>query len=440
MDGALSKYTRVFDFTVGSVLLYNTSNCKTLEIDRNLIGNDKRSVHLRNQEITKELQSGGFLKQFVPIEPIIKRYEFKTLIISLELFIACNLKCPYCYQINNHLHRGVISDGNLNFLFLYVMKVHERTGFSTLVFKVLGGEPSVNFKPAMAAIQRLSDFCNSKRIKFRLKIDTNATIIDDFCKIPNSIDTLFTIPLSYKECHNRLRRFDDGTGTYDMILDNCIRLREALPESKIILRYNLDHENIKCFEEYVSDIKKRLPYSPIITAQYTTNPEFGNFKNNLTYQQYVDFMSSDFIDVLAKYDLPISVVPMYLLGYCQRMSKYSIKLFSDGKVGACAMDFFRNDNPDIRILANDINTVERYWNGVKTFSLFDNKKCLDCKSLFVCGAHYNLDCIKEINPPPCQPETSLYLDLEKFARRLHKLRNEGKGNLFIGINNLSLFK
>lgn len=440
MKGALSKYTRIFNFTVGSVLLYNTSNCNTLEIDRNLICNETRSVHLRDRKIAKELQSGGFLKHFVPIGPILKRYEFRTLIISLEIFTACNLKCPYCYQINDHLHRGVISDADLDYLYQYVMKVHERTGFSTLVLKVLGGEPSVNFKPAMAAILKLSDLCNSKNIKFRLKIDTNLTKIDDFCKIPNDIDTLYTIPLSYKECHNRLRYFDNGTGTYDMILDNCVKLREVLPESKIILRYNLDHENKKWFEEYVSDVKQRLPFSPIITAQYTTNPEFGNFKNHLTYQQYVDFMSTNFIDVLAKYNLPISVVPMYLLGYCQRISKYSIKLFSDGKVGACAMDFFRTDNPDISILANDINAVEHYWNGVKTFSLFDNKKCLNCKSLFVCGGHYNLDCIQELNLTHCQPETSLYLDLEKFAGRLHKLRNEGKGELFIGINNLSLFK
>ena len=63
-------------------------------------------------------------------------------------------------------------------------------------------------------------FCKSNEVRFHLLVDTNGTRIDDLMTLEGYDSLLLTIPLSYKECHDRVRFDAKGNGTYDAIIEN----------------------------------------------------------------------------------------------------------------------------------------------------------------------------------------------------------------------------
>ena len=43
----------------------------------------------------------------------------KKLIISVEIGLACNMRCPYCYQGTDKVNKSKLSDDDINYLLKY---------------------------------------------------------------------------------------------------------------------------------------------------------------------------------------------------------------------------------------------------------------------------------------------------------------------------------
>lgn len=363
----------------------------------------------------------------------------KRLYISLELFLSCNLACPYCYQRNNNHSKGVISKYNLDLLYDYIVKVYQAKHISALNLKILGGEPSVDWTPGDYVLKRISAFCNKNNIRLDLYIDTNGTNIDSFIHLEGYTTLTFNIPLCHKKYHDQYRSFRSGQGTYDTIIENANTLAR-LPNTSILLRHNTDTYNAKVFGEYLHDLRSRIWFEPLLVPFYTTDPIYGEYKNVLPYYEYVLWRSSTCVDYLLENGFNISYAPRTVKeGECQQASKYSLKLFSNGRVGACAVNFYDEENPQLSKLVNDdFACIDKYWNGGKRLKLFrDFRHCKECQALFTCLGDYHLPCVRKLGLK-CDPHKNVYFDFEQYFIRLLNTYLEGNAYRFKSINIIDL--
>lgn len=430
---SFNQYVRIYEFDV-HVLIYNTINGETIILPKEYINGNEIS-ELLAEPVREYLQKYYFSDRALPWDKFQQCFESTNrLLISLETSLACNLSCPYCYQINNTYKRTKISKKNLDLLFEYIVKVHQKVSYEILVLKILGGEPSLDWSPSDYFLQKILPFCHSNKIKLDLRIDTNCTNISELKTISGYDSILFTIPLCNKKQHDIYRRYANGQGTYDSIIEN-IRILQTMHNCSIVLRHNTDSYNIATFGEYIKDISSIGLKDPIIMPQFTTNPEFGEFENQLSYTNYVKWLSTECIDILVMNNFNVHILPrLALWGKCQQWSKYSLKLFSDGRVGACAAHFFDDSNPHISdIMNNGIESIETYWGRTKTTDIFNDEKCRSCKSFFGCSGHYKLPCIKEFNIDRCRPEENLYLDWQHYFKTIYRHVIEGNQKYIPGL-------
>lgn len=429
-----SQYVRIYNFDI-HVLVYNTINGEVLIFPRDSIS-DNAIIGKLDTQFQEYLYKHYFLNRVLPWSKFEESYNSNNrLLISLETFLSCNLSCPYCYQTNNNHIKVKISKDNIDLLYKYIISVHAKTHFDIIVLKILGGEPSLDWSPSEYFLRRITPFCQSNGIKLDLRIDTNCTNIIPFTSLKGYNSLLFTIPLCNKEQHNKYRHYRNGEGTYDDIIKNILTL-ENMPNSRIILRHNTDSQNILTFNEYLNDIASSDIHNPIIIPQFTTNPDYGEYENQLKYQDYVDWLSSKCIDSLISHNFTANIYPRLMLdGKCQQWSSYSLKLFSDGKVGACAAHFFDDSNPYLSdIVDQGCDSIGLYWEGTKRVNIFQDEACLTCPSLFGCAGHYKLPCIKELQLSPCAPEYNLYLNWQLYFTVIYKHIIAGKQNYLPGLN------
>ena len=433
----LSRYIRLYYFD-NKCILYNTKNCVCVIVPKKLIEGERS---LATDDVTKIhfLESHSFFIDRVEKNDCDRYFSQDTLFVSIETSLSCNFSCPYCYQTNNQYGKNIITSESLNLLFSYIKRVHKKTNLRVLYLKILGGEPSISWIKIVPFLSVIYGYCKNNHIRMNLKVDTNGFYVEPFTKY-NLYDTIhFTIPLCHKSIHNRYRQSKNREDTYDIIVSNINKL-SLMRDSSFVIRHNTDACNIQLFDNYLSDIREKLRFNPNINPQYTTNPLLGKYNNQLSRADYIHWLSTSCIDSLIKRKFGVYVSPLRL-GACSYNSTYSIKLFSSGKVGACARFFYDNDNPFLsEILEKDNLTKDgSWWKGAKEFSPFKISKCLNCPSLFTCGGHYFLPCIKDYDLPKCNPEKTLYIDYEEYFMRLHKYYELGKVSQFKNIHFYDLF-
>lgn len=435
----LSKYIRIVDETDSDVVVYNTVNRGIISIEKKNIDKNRMSLDGLSEDDLFALRDMEFLEGSVDIVQKRETYENEnTLVISLETLLACNLSCPYCYQ-KYYKSSQHVKQTDIDSLCQYIYNVYYSHPYDTLILKVLGGEPSVKWDISEYIIDKLFDFCHKRGIILKLMIDTNGTNINNFIKLRHYDSILFTIPLTFKDCHDRNRLYSSGRGTYDDIIQNVNILDSQLNNCTIVLRYNIDDTNINKFEDFIHDIKNKLSFTPIISPNYTMNFDEDSPTNFMAHRDLVTWRSSTCIDILAKYNMPIVIAPYILDSKCQYQSRYSLKMFSDGTVGACAMSFFDIDRHHISDISDDIDKVISYWPH-KNNSVFSDPVCSNCSSLFLCGGTYKIPCIKKIEPDCCKDKDRLHIDLHLFFQRYMKYCNEGKSSLFVYFNDNELYK
>lgn len=426
----LSNYIRTYDFNTDSIVLLNT-------IDKSIVELEKKYFKDNNTEIIDDLpkdiyttldEMGYFIKDSEATKLITaSMLKDDKLIISVETTLGCNLRCPYCYQgLNKQLDQ--ISNENIGFLIDYFKLVYKKSPYKELVLKILGGEPTVVWEKTKSIIDQAYEFCKDNGILLSLMLDTNGVIIKDILKLNTYDSLLLTIPLTYKKCHDSMRKTANNTGTYDIIINNVNKIHELKPETTIVLRHNTDAENIHCFEYYIRDLSSRLNYIPIVDLSYTTEIGDNNYINDLSYEDYKKWKITDATDILLKYGFYVMASPLMSMDRCQYRSKYSLKIFSDGTVGPCAMWFFKKGRYTIKELIKNIEIAEKFFdeNNNKT------EKCRNCYSFFLCNCSYTLPCIQSLKLKECEKDGEFNINLKVFIEKYMQYSEVGKGDLFVG--------
>lgn len=431
----ISKYVKTIEFK-DNIVLYHTKEHSIIQLPKEVV---EDGIILEDYIDEDSLEAISDMKYSIDSDSEIDikaaLLNSEKLFISVELNLSCNLRCPYCYQSGKH-NGGIIRDSDLETLCDYIVMVCEIQPIKDLYLKILGGEPTLVWNKLEKVYGDCKKICEEKGIHFHLLIDTNGTIIDRFIELKDCESILFTIPLTYQKFHDKVRRDSKGNGTYDLIICNINKIKSAIPESKIVIRYNVDKDNIIYFERFLEDIKQKLSFLPLISVNYTAelngNSEFGT---GLSYEEFVKWSSSDAIDSLMRTELPITISPIISIEECQFRSQYSLKLFSDGTVGSCAMSFFDKERMMIsNLVAGLTDTANPFLLNKEKQTMMSELQCLQCADIFVCGGTCKLPCIKALDSNACAKK--LYgISLEEFIPRYIDSQENNKSNLFVVFEN-----
>lgn len=427
----LSKYVRVIELN-DDIALYNTINHAVIQMPGGSVEKGNIIAELSEESFKVLQESCFFVETDKSIEDNLSSFLLNEnkLFISLELNLSCNLRCSYCYQAGTHDGK-IIDDKTLDKLVEYVCKVHEKTSFEELYIKILGGEPTLVWKQFMKVYNSLKNFCKASNVRFHVLVDTNGTLVDNLLSLKDYDRLLLTIPLSYKSCHDRVRFDSKGNGTYDKIVENINTIHTKKPDIKIVIRYNVDDENCSYFKEFIEDLKNRLVFKPLISVNYTAElNDTRNFKNRITYLDFVNWCSTDAIDAFVSAEMPVTISPIVSIEECQFRSKYSLKLFSDGTVGSCAMSFFDDKRLSIEELIADFSEGNDFFEKKKTQTIIVDQQCMKCADIFMCGGTNKLPCIKALNPDMCK-NRYFNVNLEKFIKKYLDCVENETNNLFV---------
>ena len=430
MKTPFSKFVRAFEYN-DSVVLFNSYNKSIVTIENRYFDNGELNDSFPDEYRDALDQMGYFITDDQANELIQRSLvKDKKLMLSAEVSLACNLRCPYCYQGNDKTSCSLSGD-SIDNLVRYCGLVDKENAYDEIVLKVLGGEPTVTWEKTKAVIDSISSFCRSNGKKLNLMLDTNGVLIDNILSLEGYDSLLLTVPLTYKDCHDSMRKLANGQGTYDIIVENINKIHEAKPQTLVVLRHNTDDKNIRFFDYYVKDLRSRLSYNPIIDISYTTELGNGTFVNGLSYKDYIDWKSGKAIDILVANDCNVAITPLMSTDRCQHRSAFSMKLFSDGTIGSCAMWFFKKDRISLEDLCNDISKIQ----NVKNHDPEEYAKCSTCRSFFLCGGGYNLPCIKSLGFDQCREDGNYIVDIEMFIKKYVEYKKQGKSSLFVGFNN-----
>lgn len=236
-----AKYRYVFDANTNSVISVGADQYKALsEIEH---GNKTQE----NLSVLHEFQKKGICKE-VFIEKIynsnadlmVSHLENNIHMLILQVTQGCNLRCDYCGfsgLYNNRVH----APKSMNFetakrAIDWVLSRSADSPFFSFAF--FGGEPLLELPLIKKCVEYIKQQAIDREII--LAITTNGTLLTpEVYEYLNKNNFLITISLDGpKEIHDRSRKFPNGNGSYDVIMDNIKSIKTHYPESREKLRFN----------------------------------------------------------------------------------------------------------------------------------------------------------------------------------------------------------
>lgn len=415
---SFSPYARVYKYDKEHVVVFDTVNKTIVKINSTWIdGEGNLDENIAGDEAIIALTNLGFFLSASEGQALARKEinDRGRLSVSLELSLGCNLRCPYCYQGYDKQSKRISLEA-LGGLESHVSQSIAKGELREVVIKVLGGEPSLMWDYVEPTLRHIAGLCKG-RVRFTLMVDTNAVLTEPFMSLDYADRYLFTVPLTHKSCHDKMRFDIHGNGTYERVLAGAASLME-IPNATVILRHNTDSENANLFSAYLDDLQNRFPKTPLIDISYTASFDNTQYRNLLSYKDYLNWRITTAIPELLRHDYPVLVAPVMSRKPCQRMGFGSMKVFSDDTVGYCALDFFSEQRRPFVGL-----DLEEFEDQRETLP----ENCAKCPSFFVCGGSYYLPCIKALGYDVCEDDGAFNVDLEQYLRLY---LDSGKPQLF----------
>jgi uncharacterized protein len=222
--------------------------------------------------------------------------------LTLNVSEDCNLRCEYCIYSGKYIYERTHSNKKMSlgiasraieFFFKH------NTNSERIAVTFYGGEPLLNFnliRKCVKLSKKLALECG-KDSDLTFSITTNGTLLDrkkiNFL-IEHNIGLLISLD-GPKNIHDKYRKFINGKGSYDLIIENLKRIRELNQEyykKKVGF-------SVVTLPEYLNSVIEFFGSHPLVTETEnliinlvspddTTFFENYDFKNNL--KKYVKTM------------------------------------------------------------------------------------------------------------------------------------------------------
>jgi len=266
----------------GDVFLFNTRTCGFMKLKGKsvddfdwLTDSSPRPISSEGipDELRERLREGGFVipENADELEMIKFRHKlahatsFDTCAIVVIPTLRCNMKCSYCFEKNKTL--PVMSEEIQGQLVDYV-KDRLEGGCRNVSIEWFGGEPLLCLSVIRSLSRKFIRLCKKYKASYSASMISNGTLLSRKVakslrrlKVQNVQITLDGPP----EVNDRRRPFQDGEGTFDLILKN---IEEAHDLLDISIRCNIDESNLP-HAEVLADILSRKGLPPHVRLYFS---------------------------------------------------------------------------------------------------------------------------------------------------------------------------
>lgn len=332
--------------------------------------------------------------------------------LTIMLHENCNFRCTYCFEdfIDRKFSGEVLED-----LLRFIDKSLPEGG--AVYNHFYGGEPLMAWESLVRINSAIEESAARKKGSYHFFITTNGSLLTldkaDYLARHGVEHVKITLD-GPPEIHDRRRFQINGKGTFARILRN---LRGALPSLKVILRVNLDGENVASIYRLLDILAEECEPARNLYVDFNIvhDPETGQLS---TVVDYADIYRLQKAVLERGFRLNLPSLSRYR--YCKFNSKNSYLVDTLGELFLCAK------SPETRV--GTLKSGATYegppagkrslpilggkgvgGNSVDSVAAFYNPKdhCLSCNLLPICGGGCTALTLKA-GMPPCPPWKEMY--------------------------------
>ncbi len=300
--------------------------------------------------------------------------------LTINPTLDCNLKCWYCYE--TLIQKSTINEAVFRGVKKIISKKMEDKRNKILFLSFFGGEPLLrNKQNILTLINFAQECCNKNNKKLIILFTTNAVLLDKkFTEKLVKITSDITVQIPFdgnRDKHNETKKFSNGKGSYDIIINNLVfALRAGI---KANIRCNYTKDNISSFKDLIEEVHiKASDYKDSITFQMQQIWQTESQNNDGLPQK---------MDKIKKY-LSLKGFNNNLLGegtissYCYADYTNSMVINYNGDVFKCTARDFKKENRVGKLKEDGSIVYEK--NYIERLKYRFNNECLNCSILPIC--------------------------------------------------------
>ncbi|MGL4404083.1 MAG: radical SAM protein [Fusobacteriaceae bacterium] len=374
--------------------------------------------------------------------------------IELVPNTSCNLACHFCFasrKINNHTTKAEIKKA-----FDAAVGICKIKKEKNIFIKIYGGESLLVMENVLYAIDLGNIMMESdSELLVTCGIITNGTIYDErlVSKIKNSkMPTNITISMEgNKKAHDAVRHFHNGSGSYDIVIENIKKYNIALNKKRMNIQTVMSPSLLENIEDYISFMENNKAFChfnivPMFDSTFE-NVDLTIIKNMKSlFDYYIDqFKSGDPHHVGTFQPGRCIITQFNNAGFQHNQSHHchaghgQLTVVPGGDLVPCSMMFHNNQNEYLKYGNSESETEEvvtKYFEKINmmkhlTSHSFDCKKCQNDNGfgcLGVCASH-NLKDNNRLFNSVCEYN-------KEFGKQSIRMVRELKSNQFF-LNSIS---
>jgi len=294
----------------------------------------------------------------------------------------CNLRCKYCY-VKNRDTDFHISEETLN-KFLNILKTYRYKNDKSKPVKIdlFGGEPLLFWKIVKNFIIKANEMFDENFMI--ITIYTNAVLLTEeilnFTHQYKNVNYNFSVD-GNKECHDSQRIFENGSGSYDKVM-NGIQNYENVYHNKKAGMFVVAPANYQyLFDVVKTSVKNNTRVHSSIDRTNWSKEELDGYKKE--FFKTIDYLISFPVDEIVNFIDMGLVYPLIdkvnnRSGWCS-IGKNSVSISPKGDIYPCQRFYNNNSNFIIGNLDNGIELENSIYLGFKYFTYKNSTKCSKCE-------------------------------------------------------------
>ena len=176
--------------------------------------------------------------------------------ITINPTLNCNLRCWYCYE-KHRVETSISSAVKESIEKLVNRRIEE--GLKDLFISFFGGEPLLEFDTFVYPfLISMKEKCDKNQIHLSIGFTTNAVLFTpERSAMLKKLNAPIHLQIPFdgsKELHDKIKKQEDGTGTYEIIMSN---MRFILASGyNVLIRCNYTNTNIDSFSKLIKDMNR----------------------------------------------------------------------------------------------------------------------------------------------------------------------------------------
>lgn len=242
----------------------------------------------------------------------------------------CNLSCNYCFEKNISKDISLKKTNISNIISFVENYITEKPDVIDITYT--GGEPFMSIEPLTELTKEIKKIAKAQNVSPYFSIITNGTILKK-TTLNFLNDNNFSMQITLdgtKENHDAIRYLKEGTGTFDIILENIELIIQKYKNIILTIRVNISQPNFGYYENLLRFLYIKFPQIRIYIdfLDVEKNSEFF-----ITDSQKIDFYTK-YLLFLRERD-KLDFFNYFESGECMIRKNQNVTIDCDGGIYKC---------------------------------------------------------------------------------------------------------